>query len=431
MFTPAEREEIEKYWAEAERYRVGLPANVERDGLWQVRLTPAGSLWLWSYDRARGLGKTPPNQPAPILNDEQRAWDAWIDARVAWDRARAEEDAAARMGRVIAVSAPDPGPIPEALQLLVGDPPPFAEAVSPRRHTILFHDGHRVVFEDNARMRPRYAYYRFREGVMHGGTPVGRLPEPELRRLMSKAGIDDRELRIMRAVSLLEGGFESVNTYDTGFVSIGFLQFASLRDGAGSLGQVMLRMKRQNPTEFRRDFRRFGLDVTDQGRLVAFDLSAGVERVGPEANQRIIRDRRFAAVFHRAGTRSEAFRLAQLREAMASYYPADDRVQLVVGDRSLTVRVGDVVRSEAGLATLMDRKVNTGKLDPLPSLLQDLVIEQGPEVLDQPALIERNLVEALVFRKNYLADNSLSQPRLIADVAARGGSGVRTGRGKR
>jgi hypothetical protein len=44
----------------------------------------------------------------------------------------------------------------------------------------------------------------------------------ELNRIFAASGLTPVEARVMRAVSLLEGGFDSINTYDTGF-SVGRL----------------------------------------------------------------------------------------------------------------------------------------------------------------------------------------------------------------
>ena len=44
------------------------------------------------------------------------------------------------------------------------------------------------------------------------------------------------------------------------------------------------------------------------------------------------------------------------------YWPADDPITITVDGKMLTGKVADVVTSEAGLATLFDRKVNRGRI---------------------------------------------------------------------
>ena len=109
----------------------------------------------------------------------------------------------------------------------------------------------------------------------------------------------------MRAVSILEGGFDSVNTYDTGYVSVGFIQFASLKEGGGSLGAVLKNFKAADPLAFASDFHRFGVDVDETGHLVVVDPTSGAVATGAEANARIIEDKRLIAVFGRAGARAK------------------------------------------------------------------------------------------------------------------------------
>jgi hypothetical protein len=76
---------------------------------------------------------------------------------------------------------------------------------------------------------------------------------------------------------------------------------------------------------------------------------------------RVIEDKRLTAVFQRAGRKSEAFRVAQIKTARASYWPAGDPVQITLPNgKTISGVVSDFIKSEAGLATLLDRKVNTG-----------------------------------------------------------------------
>ncbi|HEY0867242.1 MAG TPA: hypothetical protein VGE01_07685, partial [Fimbriimonas sp.] len=310
----------------------------------------------------------------------------------------------------------EPGPAPADLVALVGDPPPFAAPVAPLRHIIRFDDGLEVSYVDQVAMRPRYAYFRFPQGVMYAGQSVRKMEGSELASLFSEAGIDGTASKVFQAISLLEGGFDSVNTYDTGFVSVGFIQFACLSGGSGSLGSVLLEMKRSTPEEFERNFRRFGLDVDDSAVLIAADPSTGSVVRGPEAAQKIIDDKRLIAVFQRAGAQCRAFRLAQLRVAKKQYYPDEDAVSLICNEGVMFGKVSDFIRSEAGMATLMDRKVNTGKTDPLISVATRVAKERGVKTLSELAAFEFDIVKALKYRKDYLADPNLSQPALTEPV---------------
>lgn len=425
LFGDQEIQRIQQFWTQPGRYQANFPLNIQKIGVWQVRLTPEGSTWLRRYSQSRGLGKTPPNL-TPVASGATTNWEAWINAKIAFDRANAALEARKKNVEQISVEAPklvvaeDPGPAPENLVAQVGEPPLFAEAVAPKLHTITFDDGSKHSWTDNPDMRPRYEYYRFREGVMDGGTPMRQLPDSEFNALLRLAGIEGAVKKVFSAVSLLEGGFDSINTYDTGWVSVGFIQFACLTEGGGSLGRVLLRQKTDDPTSFERDFQRFGVNVTPTGLLSVLNLDTGEERTGNDAARQIITDKRLIAVFQRAGRLSTPNRVAQLKVAKDEYYPVSDSILVPVDGRALGGKVGQIIRSEAGLATLMDRKVNTGKLDPLLSVLQGIARKYKIERFDQFADVEREIVSAMRWRKNYLEDSSLSQPTQKPDTNSQG-----------
>ncbi|MCC7434543.1 MAG: hypothetical protein IT363_07645 [Methanoregulaceae archaeon] len=414
-FNPSEKERILAYWNEPGRYEARQPESLKQP--WAVRYTPEGSLWLWAYNNKRGYGKIFV-VPAP-RNEREKQWEDWIEAKIAYDKwlaTRAANAANAELGLKPEAIGPEPnlpGPIPETLRMMVGDAPEFVLAVQPKQHDVVFHDGIKISLVDNPAMKHRYPYYRAAEGVMHGGTPLSRMPEKDIDELFKAAGISPSARKVMNAVSRLEGGFDSVNTYDTGYVSVGFIQFACLSRGAGSLGAVLLRQKQANVEAFESDFRSYGLDVKEDGTLVVLNLEDGQETEGFFAAKQIIKDKRLIAVFQRAGRLSKPFKIAQLQEAKAQYFPDEEQFPIKLGGQTLNVRVADLVRSEAGLATIMDRKVNLGKIHPLPSVAQQVADTYGLKSLDQLAKYEREIVEGVRFRKDYLQDGSLSQPAAV------------------
>jgi len=433
-FKSFEKDKVLAYWNQPSRYQVSLPDTV-KTGPWQVRLTCDGSLWLWCYNNKRGLGKT---FTTPVArSDEERSWEDWIDAKVAYDRWMAAFSANisnTALGFPTVDPGPEPllpGPIPYSLRLLVGDAPNFALAVEPKQHVVTFHDGLRLTYQDNTNMQPRYAYYRSADGVRSGGTQMKKLAPEEIDGLFSSAGLTGQTQHVMKAVSMLEGGFDSVNTYDTGFVSVGFIQFACLAKGNGSLGSVLLREKQKDSTGFDNDFRQYGIDVKDDGTLVALGLNDGLEYEGPQAAHQIIEDKRLIAVFQRAGLQSKPFRVAQIQIAKEQYYPADETFTVTLDGHAVTAKVSDVMRSEAGMATIMDRKVNTGKITVLGSAAQQVASANGVKTLEELASYERDIMSLVKFRKDYSTDDTLSQPAARArtqNLTSR--SGTRKGRTK-
>ena len=341
LFTESEVKSVQAYWSQPERYEEKAPDYARESGPYQARQTTEGSLWLWEYNRLlRGDQKLNPIALPKPETARQQVWETWIEARYARDEWLAALEAIKKNEGALNKSFPidhlkdpgDPGEIPDDLLALAGHPPKFVTVVAPRQHVINF-DDMSLSFADNTKVRRKYAYYRFESGIMDGGQPMRGKTIDELRPLFSRAGVKENELRVMAAVSLLEGGFDSINTYDTGYVSVGFIQFASLKGGAGSLGQVLLRMKRDKPREFEQNFRRFGLDVTADGQLACLALESGELRVGPEANDVLIKDKRLTSVFVRAGRLSQEFKVAQIQIAKELYYPADDQIVVKVGDK--------------------------------------------------------------------------------------------------
>lgn len=390
-----------------------------RDGLeWRAQITPAGSEYLLRLFKLFGPGKVPPTREPVAPTAELAAWQGWAERRYAHDQNAATAEAAARnAGSPVPARIPPTEPAPPGLLAELGQPPVFVECVRPMRHTVRFHDGSQVEFNDHVRVRDRYPYYRSHKGVALAGTKASQLGPAKLEDLFSTAGLSAAQRRVFLAVSLLEGGFDSVNTYDSGTVSAGFIQFACLKSGAGSLGAALAEARRRWPRQFQAEFRHFGVGVSAQGVLECVDLDTGRSLSGAEAGAEIAAEPRLAAVFVRAGRMSDAWRSAQISSAGRQFWPADDVLTVRLAGLPYSVRVGDVVRSEAGLATLLDRKVNTGKISAFVEQTERIAPLYGiVDPADLPA-IELPIVRAITYREDYLLYAGLSKPR-EPDVAA-------------
>lgn len=412
LFTPAERAALVAFWTAPGRMTVA-PCP------WCVRLTVPGSLWFWKYQMAIGAAKAPPTEQ-PTAAPAAAAWKTWVDGKLAYDRytaslvaLSANQPPAGGLGDGVGhgdpalPSAPPPGPIPPDLQAACGDPPGFAAAVAPLKTTITFGPGESYTYIDHVRVPPAYAYYRFSNGVISGGSPMS---PTDLAALFATAGLAPSEQRVMMAVSRLEGQFDAVNTYDTGFVSIGFIQFITRADGHGVLLKVLQQEKTTDPQAFQADFHQYGIDVTPDGTLDVVDPETGAELTGADAVQRTISDVRLTAVWQRAGLHSAPFRIAQIQEAKSLFWPMDDPVTVTVNGTSLTGKVSDVIHSEAGMATLFDRSVNRGSIAPFPAVLQKVMQQRNLTAIPQAAQYEQEIVLACKYRADYLKDSTLSQP---------------------
>jgi hypothetical protein len=462
LFDARERAEIKRTYKTDVRMDVGVPPYGSKGRVWQVRLTATGSKWLYTYEHSQ-----------PPEDSDHDNWQAWIDNKIAFDRAAAAKKASALNGNPVddedsssetptdadfgdmgsvggmsdlnQISGPyaitingesieNPGPMPQDLKDFMSDAgePIFAAAVKPHLYKISFGDDAAVSFIDQAPVPERYLYFRASDGVISGGTPLKTISDDDISNLCSKAGIDDSTWHVMRAVSSLEGGFDSINTYDTGYISVGFIQFTTGSSGAGSLAKVLLREKQNDPSAFASDFKKYGIDVTDKGVLDVYDPKSDDEEAGANAVQFVIHDKRLSAAFVHAGKTSSAFKVAQLQLAKDRYYAGDDTITLKLGGTKTPVRVRDVVKSEAGLAILMDRKVNTGGTGPLNSVMQRVADECQASCAADLANHEDEIVSAMKFRRNFLEDLTLSQPgETTTIIGSRGGTYPRGRGGKK
>jgi hypothetical protein len=416
QFTPEERTQIVSFWSDPARFTVGQPSTATTRGVWQVRLTPEGSLWLWNLNKGKKSGATLAGQFD--FSSIPAAWDDWIIKKIHHDRWQALNDARTANGCQLPapdretpeVEPPVPGTAPADLEQTLGKPPRFAQAVQPKQFTINFEDA-TVQYEDNVRMSAHYAYYRSCDGVTSGGVPLRKFDPEHLGRILDLAGCDASRSKVLKSVSQLEGGFDSVNTYDTGFVSVGFIQFASLKEGSGSLGSVLLLYKTTDPSGFGNDFHRYGIDVQTDGSLDAVDPTTGVETSGPDANAKIIQDKRLIAIFQRAGQKSDSFCAAQVKAALNQYYPCDDKVSFTTPDGAVfNGKVSDVIHSEAGMATLFDRKVNTGNIAALVRLCSQVAAAHHCQNFADLSKYEMEIVSGLKYRTDFTQDTNLSQP---------------------
>lgn len=420
LFTEEERRYVVEYWNQPNRYQISSPTNVTQEGTWQVRLTPEGSTWFWNYNKARNISAPPTQIPKP-QNEEQKVWEEWIEKKIAYDRWHAFQSVQASNSSMFGMRAASrafqlapsthPGPIPEGLLNLAGNPPTLVTIVAPKKYLVSFDPQTTFEYTDSTLIRnSRFAYFRFQHGVNSGGLNISKMPRDQLESLFEEAGIGASEQKVMKAISMLEGGFAHINTYDTGYISVGFLQFASLKNGDGSLSELLFQHKLDDPKSFFENFHLYGIDVNVDKLLTVVDPATGAELSGSEAVHKIVEDKRLTAVFQRAATLCRPFLVAQLKYGSKRFYPAQNTVTLDFGGKKETCKISNFIRSEAGMATLMDRKLNIGNLNRFKEVLASFIKRKKIRSIEDLAGCERELIKAMCYRKNFLEDKSLSQP---------------------
>jgi hypothetical protein len=265
-------------------------------------------------------------------------------------------------------------------------------------------------FKDDP-VAPSYSNLRNETGVAKLGKKIGTRADIDKR--FDDAGVTDATVRkVMKKVSTEEGGFEAVNTYDTGFISSGFIQFISQEAGDGSLSMVLREMKKSNATEFATYFHDLGIDVDDKG-LIVVDPSQGKQLRGREAVKAVMNDKRLTAVFHQAGANSAAFQAAQIKTGYSEYYVADHSFTVKEGTVTISGKYGDVLKSEAGKTAIMDRGVQRGvpgTKEVFKKVCRDLIKAHKLTTLEELAKYEITIIASIQNRIKVLEDTDLSQP---------------------
>lgn len=238
------------------------------------------------------------------------------------------------------------------------------------RYYLSFEDHRGEIREARFTNFPRSRYTVYPYGVSYVGTARHRIKASYFHRL----GISRILAEALDFVSSNEGNFDAINSYDRAIFSFGFIQFAG-QTVNGTLPQLLAFIKKHDEDLFRRTFRRFGIDVEyaeaqknvfRPARLVVIDPEAEQGLVvlrGREAEEHIRASKLLHGVFIRAGHDPEIAKL-QVRAALHFYIrPAvGSRIVLDIGQRKDlgTESIRDILRSSAGLATLLDLTIHRG-----------------------------------------------------------------------
>jgi hypothetical protein len=355
-----------------------------------VRQTHAYALW-----RARAV-QALKSKPAA----EKTAGNAWLAAHEAHEQWSV---------RGSGTEPPAAGALPAAFATIGAPPTPSMRPV--HKYDVTLPGATTSISYRDDPVAPAYQYLISETGVGRGGTKLS--SRTDAAAIFTAAGIADATAqKVMTKVSTLEGGLEAVNTYDTGFISIGFIQFTSGETGTGSLARVLREMKTSDPAAFGTTFHAMGIDVDTAG-LTVVDPATGSILRGEAAVRAVMDDKRLTAVFQRAGSDSRAFQAAQVKRAHDEYYLAPQSFTVTQGAVTITGGYGDVLTSEAGKAAIMDRAVQRGvgnAKNTFRTAAKSVITHHGAQTVADLARWEREIVGQLVNRLDVLHAADLSQP---------------------
>lgn len=287
-----------------------------------------------------------------------------------------------------------------------------------RKHRFTFPGGRVVEFSDRAKRSRDQA--RREWVVMHGGTErASAEPDATFAAAGRAAGLSPESITALRFVSRHEGGFDAINTWDRARFSWGFIQFA----GGRGFPPALAHFKATSPELFRELLGAFGVDVLPgaDGRPepVYVNPETGAVIRGAAAEQAYGDDPLVVALFIRAGQTPEV-KQRQVEAAIRGYaLPA-------LVDTFQEVRVSDVLRSQQGLAMLIDRKVHEGNVGRLKASLEHAsIISARSNPAEWPAL--EGVVLDLAVRDADARTNIAELADTAASLLDRAAAGARNG----
>lgn len=225
-------------------------------------------------------------------------------------------------------------------------------------------------------------YMTYPEGIFYQGQSQIELSLE----LIQAVGLTSIQARALQFVAQHEGNFDSINSYDRGIFSYGFIQFVGAAAHGASLNRLLAAMKTQQPALFRQHFQTFGID-SDGTQTRVFDNNTWL--TGDTAWLFIQKNPRLYAPFITAGFEPLLVR-EQLRIATQLYVNVaiNLRIPLIINNIPLTVpRISDILKSEAAMTMLIDICVNQGQ-GGLTKILQTAMppIAQAQRLLTLPNL---------------------------------------------
>jgi hypothetical protein len=124
----------------------------------------------------------------------------------------------------------------------------------------------------------------------------------------------------------------------------------------------------------------------------------------------MIDDPRLVGVFVHAGRYSIKWKAAQVRAAYKVYWPMDGDITIQLSNGPTSCKVSDIVQSEAGITTLLDRKINRGNIREFPDVVNRIAKTHACGTLDDIRQYEKEIIATMRYRVDFLKSTDLSQP---------------------
>ncbi|HEY4244777.1 MAG TPA: DUF4157 domain-containing protein [Kofleriaceae bacterium] len=248
----------------------------------------------------------------------------------------------------------------------------IASDVANRKHTDAGHTGesvyapidtevkhHDYAFADGEHVKVRDHVVSYATSVSFGVDSEGAPDHKQVTDVMATAGLSSSRQKILAGISALEGGFDTVNTYDRAKVTWGFVQWTG--GSHSDLTSTLTIIKQKQPDAFAKAFQAYGIDVVDNELSITVPGSKDTI-TGEDAANAIMGNPKLAAVLAHAGRntdiqKGEVQAAAQLEidEAMNMRVPID----LGKGKKKV-VTASTLMTSEYGIGFLANTYVHSG-----------------------------------------------------------------------
>ena len=214
----------------------------------------------------------------------------------------------------------------------------------------------------------RSSYNEYYNGIGFRGNFMPDVPLS----VFESLGLDENMALALKYVSIHEGNFDAINSYDKANFSWGFIQFAGKGGNTnGSLSAVIATMKNNQPQLFSEFFQKIGIDVDiitrngeiHDGNLKVYDLHAVTgkyETEGLDAEVALKSDKQLYGAFIRAAYHPQ-FYTAQLERAVIGYVRPALSIKTNINAGSLRlsdVPLNRIISSPMGSGLMVDLTVN-------------------------------------------------------------------------